>query len=55
MNKRKTNTLVRKGNFVLETPREDKPPIEFAHKFDVSQQLISRWKSELLANMPSVF
>ena len=54
MNKRKKYTPEEKANIVLETLREDNTLAEIAHKYDVSQQLISRWRSEFLANMPSV-
>jgi transposase len=55
MNKRKKYTPEEKANIVLETLREESTLAEIANKYDVSQQLISRWRSEFLANMPSVF
>lgn len=44
-----------KAAIVLELLREENTLAEIAKKYDVSQQLISRWKTEFLANMPAVF
>jgi transposase-like protein len=44
-----------KATIVLELLREENTLAEIAKKYDVSQQLISRWKTEFLANMPAVF
>ena len=55
MNKRKKYTPEEKANIVLETLREESTLAEIANKYDVSQQLISRWRSEFLTNMPLVF
>jgi len=54
-NKRKKYTPDEKAQIVLEVLREENTLIEIANKYDVSQQLISRWKSEFLANMAVVF
>jgi transposase-like protein len=44
-----------KAAIVLELLREENTLAEIAKKYDVSQQLVSRWKTEFLANMPAVF
>lgn len=44
-----------KAMTVLEVLREESTLAEIATKYGISQQLISRWKTEFLANMPSVF
>lgn len=44
-----------KAAIVLELLREESTLAEIAKKYDVSQQLISRWKTEFLNNMPAVF
>lgn len=54
-NKRKQYTPEEKAKIVLEVLREENTLAEIANKYDVSQQLISRWKSEFLSNMPAVF
>jgi len=54
-NKRKKYTPDEKAQIVLEVLREENTLAEIANKYNVSQQLISRWKSEFLANMPIVF
>lgn len=40
---------------MLELLREESTLAEIAKKYDVSQQLISRWKAEFLSNMSAVF
>lgn len=40
---------------MLELLREENTLAEIAKKYDVSQQLISRLKTEFLANIPAVF
>jgi transposase len=55
VNKRKKYSPEEKAKIVLEVLREENTLIEISNKYEVSQQLISRWKSEFLANMPSVF
>jgi len=44
-----------KAAIVLELLREESTLAEIAKKYDVSQQLISRWKTEFLNNMSGVF
>jgi transposase-like protein len=52
---RRTWTSEEKASIVLELLREESTLAEIAKKYDVAQQLISRWKSEFLTNMPAVF
>ena len=54
-NKRKQYSPDQKAKIVLEVLREENTLVEVANKYDVSQQLISRWKSEFLSNMAVVF
>jgi len=54
-NKRKKYTPNEKAKIVLEVLREENTLAEIANKYDASQQLISRWKSEFLSNMATVF
>ena len=53
--KRKRYSPEEKAKIVLEVLREEDTLAEIANKYDVSQQLISRWKSEFLSNMATVF
>jgi len=53
--KRKTYNPEEKAKIVLEVLREESTLNEIAHKYEVSPQLISRWKAEFLENMPAVF
>jgi transposase len=55
INKRKRYSPEEKAKIVLEVLREENTLAEISNKYEVSQQLISRWKSEFLANMPLVF
>ncbi len=55
INKRKRYSPEEKAKIVLEVLREEDTLVEISNKYEVSQQLISRWKSEFLANMPLVF
>jgi transposase-like protein len=55
VNKRKKYSPEEKAKIVLEVLREENTLVEISNKYEVSQQLISRWKSDFLANMPSVF
>lgn len=55
INKRKRYSPEEKAKIVLEVLREENTLVEISNKYGVSQQLISRWKSEFMANMPSVF
>ena len=50
MNKRKKYTPAEKAQIVLEVLREEETLAAIANKYDVCQQLISRWKSEFLDN-----
>jgi len=54
-NKRKKYSPDEKAKIVLEVLREENTLAEIANKYDVSQQLISRWKSEFVSNMATVF
>ena len=40
---------------MLEILREENTLAEISKKYDVSQQLLSRWKTEFIANMSTVF
>ncbi len=53
--KRRKYSPDEKAKIVLEVLREENTLAEIANKYDVSQQLISRWKSEFLSNMATVF
>ena len=53
--KRKKYIPEEKAKIVLEVLREENTLAEIANKYDVSQQLISRWRSEFLSNMATVF
>jgi transposase len=53
--KRKTYTPEEKAKVVLEMLREESTLNEISQKHGVSPQLISRWKTEFLENMPAVF
>lgn len=53
--KRKKYAPEEKAKIVLEVLREENTLAEIANKYGVSQQLISRWKSEFLSNMATVF
>jgi transposase-like protein len=53
--KRRTWTPEDKAAIVLEILREENTLAEISKKHDVSQQLLSRWKAEFIANMPAVF
>jgi len=55
MNKRRQYTPAEKAKIVLEVLREEDTLAAIANKYDVCQQLISRWKAEFLDNMASVF
>jgi transposase len=52
---RTTYTPEEKARIVLEVLREDSTLNEVSNKYSVSPQLISRWKTEFLENMPAVF
>lgn len=53
--KRKTYKPDEKAKIVLEVLREDSTLNDIAQKYEVSPQLISRWRTEFLENMPAVF
>ena len=53
--KRRTWTSEEKATIVLEILREENTLAEIAKKHEVSQQLLSRWKTEFIANMSAVF
>ncbi|MBC3798218.1 transposase [Acetobacterium tundrae] len=53
--KRRTWTPEVKAAIVLEILREENTLAEISKKYDVSQQLLSRWKTEFIANMSTVF
>lgn len=53
--KRKRYSSTEKAKIVLEILREDSTVNEVAQKNDISPQLISRWRTEFLNNMPVVF
>lgn len=53
--KRKTYSPEEKANIVLEVLREESTLNEISNKYSVSPQLISRWRTEFLENMPAVF
>ena len=40
---------------MMEILREENTLAEISKKYDVSQQLLSRWKTEFIANMSAVF
>ena len=53
--KRKIYNPTEKAKIVLEVLREESTLNEIATNYGVSPQLISRWKTEFIANMPAVF
>jgi transposase-like protein len=53
-NKRKSYNPEEKAMIVLEVLREESTLNEISQKYDVSPQLISRWKAEFVENMPAV-
>ena len=53
--KRKTYSPAEKAKIVLEVLREESTLNEIATNYGVSPQLISRWKTEFIDNMPAVF
>lgn len=53
--KRRRYSAEEKAKVVLELLREESTLNEIAQKHEVSPQLISRWKTEFLNNMPAVF
>lgn len=53
--KRRTYSPEEKAKAVLEILREESTLNEISQRHGVSPQLISRWKTEFLENMPTVF
>ena len=53
--KRRTYKPEEKASIVLEILREESTVNEIAQKYGVSPQLISRWRTEFLDNMPAIF
>lgn len=53
--KRRRYSPEEKSKIVLEVLREQSTVNEIAQKYAVSPQLISRWRTEFLDNMPAVF
>lgn len=53
--KRRTYKPEEKAKIVLEVLREESTLNEISQKYGVSAQLISRWRTEFLDNMPAVF
>ncbi len=52
---RRTWTAQEKANIVLEILREESTLSEISQKYDIAQPVLSRWKSEFIANMVTVF
>ena len=53
--KRKTYKPEEKAKIVLEILREESTLNEIAQRYEVSPQLMSRWRTEFSDNMPAVF
>lgn len=53
--KRKTYKPEENAKIVLEILREESTHNEIAQRYEVSPQLISRWRTEFLDNTPAVF
>jgi len=53
--KRRTWTPQEKSNMVLEILREESTLVEISKKYDVAQPVLSRWKTDFMNNMSSVF
>ncbi|MGY0691854.1 transposase [Virgibacillus sp. FSP13] len=51
--KRRRYSSAEKAKVVLEILREESTLNEIAQKYEVSPQLISRWRTEFLNNMPA--
>lgn len=52
---RRTWTPQEKANIVLEILREESTLVEISKKYDVAQPVLSRWKTDFVKNMSSVF
>ena len=44
-----------KANMVLEILREESTLVEISKKYDIAQPVLSRWKTDFVNNMSSVF
>ena len=53
--KRRTWTPQEKAEIVLEILREENTLAELSRKYEIAQPVLSRWKSDFIANMTSVF
>jgi transposase len=53
--KRRNWSPEEKANIVLEILREESTLSEISRKYDIAQPVLSRWRTEFLSNMPSVF
>ncbi len=52
---RKTWSAQEKANVVLEILREESTLSEISQKYDIAQPVLSRWKTEFVENMFTVF
>jgi len=52
---RRTWSPEEKANIVLEILREESTLAEISQKYDIAQPVLSRWKSDFINNMSSVF
>lgn len=52
---RRTWNAQEKSEIVLEILREESTLTEISKKYDVAQPVLSRWKTEFISNMPSIF
>lgn len=52
---RRTWTPQEKANIVLEILREESTLVEISKRYDIAQPVLSRWKTDFVSNMPSVF
>lgn len=52
---RRTWSAQEKANIVLEILREESTLVEISKKYDIAQPVLSRWKTDFINNMPSVF
>ena len=52
---RRTWSPQEKANMVLEILREESTLVEISKKYDIAQPVLSRWKTDFVNNMSSVF
>lgn len=52
---RRAWTPQEKANMVLEILREESTLVEISKKYDIAQPVLSRWKTDFVNNMSSVF